>query len=194
MKFLNSRLEVIVSRITPVDLNDSVQQSTGTESNYKCLLELKVGDKPLLLSTGSSPESQQYCGELYHVLFFVLKGFHPLLPPPPSIAWSLPLLTAYNSGLFMKGIFEREAVYQGVQEEIRPWVWKNLCEALLKGSVVLSKDDIQTLVSTISSIPDSIEEDIQKICSEESIREGVRLLSRYVIATQISLVMHSDSP
>ena len=85
-------------------------------------------------------------------------------------------------------------MYQGVQEEIRPWVWKNLCEALLKGSVVLSKDDIQTLVSTISSIPDSIEEDIQKICSEESIREGVRLLSRYVIATQISLVMHSDSP
>lgn len=181
-------MEVIVSRISPIDLNDSVQQSVGTESNYKYLLELKIGDKPLLLSTGSTPESQQRCNELYHVLFFVLKGCHPVLPPPPSIAWSLPLLTAYNSGLFVKGIFEREAVYQGVQEEIRPWVWKNLCESLLKGSVVLSKEDIQTLVSAVSSLSDSVEEAILEISSEKSIREGIRLLCRYVIATQISLI------
>lgn len=188
------RLEVIVSRISPVDLNDSVQQSIGTESNYKYLLEMKVGDKPLLLSTGSSPENQQYCGELFHVLFFVLKGYHPLLPPPPSIAWSLPLLTAYNSGLLMKGIFEREAVYQGVQEEIRPWIWKNLCESLLKGSLVLSKEDIQTLVSTVTSVPDSVEEEIQKRKCDESIGEGIRLLSRYMMVTQISSHLITGKP
>lgn len=116
------RVDTLALRITPVDTNDSVQISVGTENNYKNLLEVKIGDKTTLLSTGSTPESQQLANELYHVLFFLLKGCHPKLPPPPSIAWSLPLAGAYSNGQLLKGIFEREAIYQGIQEEIRPWV------------------------------------------------------------------------
>ena len=60
--------------------------------------------------------------DLYHVMFFTLTGYHQVLPPPNSIAWSLPLITAHLNGFCIKGIFEREAVYQGIPEEIRPWV------------------------------------------------------------------------
>ena len=109
-------------RITPVDITDSIQISVGTETNYKNLLELKIGDKTTLLSTGSTPESQQLANELYHVLYFMLKGCHPKLPPPPSIAWSLPLITSFTNGQVLKDLFVKEAVYQGIQEEIRPWV------------------------------------------------------------------------
>ena len=107
-------------RLTPSDQADTIQIPSGSESNDKNLIELKIGDKPTLISTANS----QLCSELYHVLFFVLKGWHLSLPPPPSIAWSLPLLTAFNSGTLLKSIFVREAVYQGVQEKIRPWVWE----------------------------------------------------------------------
>lgn len=55
-------------------------------------------------------------------MFFALTGYHQVLPPPNSIAWSLPLITAHLNGFCIKGIFEREAVYQGIPEEIRPWV------------------------------------------------------------------------
>ena len=115
---MSRRLEQVVYRLTPADQADTIQISSGSESNDKNLIELKIGDKPTLISTANS----QLCGELYHVLFFVLKGWHLSLPPPPAIAWSLPLLTAYNSGTLLKSIFVREAVYQGIPEEIRPWV------------------------------------------------------------------------
>ena len=118
---LISRLDSIVSRI-PLD-GVECQFLQGTEANYKNILEIRYGDKTLIFSTGSTPQSQQQCQELYHMAFFASTGCHPAFPPPTSIAWNLPLLTAYQNGLFVKGVFEKEAIYQGIQEEIRPWVF-----------------------------------------------------------------------
>lgn len=115
-----NRLDAIVSRI-PLD-GIECQFVQGTEANYKNILEIRYGDKTLILSTGSTPQSQQQCQELYHIAFFASTGCHPAFPPPNGIAWNLPLLTAYSNGFFTKGVFEREAIYQGIQEEIRPWV------------------------------------------------------------------------
>lgn len=120
IKFFSNRLDAIVFRI-PLDGIDC-QFLQGTEANYKNILELRYGDKTLILSTGSSPQSQQQCQELYHVAYFASSSCHPAFPPPSSIAWKLPLLTAYLNGYFIKGVFEREAIYQGIPEEIRPWV------------------------------------------------------------------------
>lgn len=106
-------------RLTPADQADTIQIPSGSESNDKNLIELKIGDKPTLISTANS----QLCGELYHVLFFVLKGWHLSLPPPARYRVDRCLFcTAYNSGTLLKSIFVREAVYQGIPEEIRPWV------------------------------------------------------------------------
>ncbi|KAK8810003.1 hypothetical protein WA538_003555 [Blastocystis sp. DL] len=180
--FEDDKLEQVVYRLTPADQADTIQIPSGSESNDKNLIELKIGDKPTLISTANS----QLCGELYHVLFFVLKGWHLSLPPPPAIAWSLPLLTAYNSGALLKSIFVREAVYQGIPEEIRPWVWKKLCESLLKGGVVLSKQDIQTLVSAVPFVPESVTETISQMTCEQTIKDDVLLLCKYVQMTQPS--------
>ena len=116
-----TRMDVVVSRI-PLD-GIECQFIQGTEASYKNILEIRYGDKTLTLSTGSTPQSQQQCQELYHVAFFASTGCHPIFPPPASIAWNLPLLTSFHNGFFVKDIFEKEAIYQGVQEEIRPWVY-----------------------------------------------------------------------
>ena len=48
------RLDTIVARLTPQDPTDSVQLITGNEQNYKAQIEVKFGDKTVLLSAGSS--------------------------------------------------------------------------------------------------------------------------------------------
>ena len=181
-------------RLTPIDATDSVQQLAGSESSYKCQIEIKLGDKPLLLSTGSSEQSQELCNALYHVIFFALNGFHPALPPPPSLAWNLPLLFGYLNGGFVKGLFEREAVYQGIPEEIRPWVWKKLSEYLLSGTLILDSSDMATLTSSMASLPQHWERSIAQQGLKEEESEVLRLLCKFVCITMISLCWHSLSP
>lgn len=51
------RLDTLFFRLSPTEPTPTVQLLTGTEQNYKAQIEVKFGDKTLLLSTGSSPSS-----------------------------------------------------------------------------------------------------------------------------------------
>ena len=121
------------------------------------------------------------------MLFFTLNGFHPSFPPPASLAWNLPLLFGYLNGGFARGLFEREAVYQGIPEEIRPWVWKKLSEALLSGTLVLDSADMATLTAQLRSLPQRWESCIAKQAVSEPQREVLRLLCKYICISMISL-------
>lgn len=181
-------------RLTPADSTDSVQLlnsaagSAGAD-NSKSQIELKLGDKAFIFSTGATEQGQEQCVALYDVMFFTLNGFHPSFPPPSSLAWNLPLLFGYLNGGFVKGLFEREAVYQGIPEEIRPWVWKKLCEHLLSGTLVLDLDDMAALTSNLRSLPQRWESCISQQDVTESQRDVLRLLCKYVCVTMISLSM-----
>ena len=54
---ISCRLDTLFFRLSPTEPSPSVQLLTGTEQNYKAQIEVKFGDKTLLLSTGSSPSS-----------------------------------------------------------------------------------------------------------------------------------------
>lgn len=179
-------------RLTPADSTDSVQLLNGAAGsavadNSKSQIELKLGDKAFVFSTGTTEQGQEQCIALYHVLFFTLNGFHPSFPPPASLAWNLPLLFGYLNGGFARGLFEREAVYQGIPEEIRPWVWKKLSEALLSGTLVLDSADMATLTAQLRSLPQRWESCIAKQAVSEPQREVLRLLCKYLCISMISL-------
>lgn len=60
------RLDSLFFRLSPTEPSPSVQLLTGTEQNYKAQIEVKFGDKTLLLSTGSSPSSSLLALILIH--------------------------------------------------------------------------------------------------------------------------------
>lgn len=176
-------------RLTPADSTDSVQLLNGAAGsavadNSKSQIELKLGDKAFVFSTGTTEQGQEQCIALYHVLFFTLNGFHPSFPPPASLAWNLPLLFGYLNGGFARGLFEREAVYQGIPEEIRPWVWKKLSEALLSGTLVLDSADMATLTAQLRSLPQRWESCIAKQAVSEPAARGA--------ASALQVSLHLD--
>lgn len=73
-------------------------------------------------------------------------------------------------------------------------MWKKLCESLLKGGVVLSKQDIQTLVSAVPFVPESVTETISQMTCEQTIKDDVLLLCKYVQMTQISFPTPEETP
>lgn len=53
--------------------------------------------------------------------------------------------------------------------------------------MVLTKENLQTLGSAVPIIPEEVEVMISELTTKEEECEGVRMLYRYVKATQISL-------